>query len=294
MFVNQHSSVLFNQFGVSFHQDVIVGEGKMLFYMGNNSLKDYLGDVSLSAEELNRVKVKFSDAAGYLTERKIKFLYVVAPDKQTVYPEFMPDKYKKGEKHRIDQVLAVIKDTGTPVLDLTPILQLAKNLSKESLYYRNDTHWNAHGAFYGFNAIQQALGGEVVPADAVYINKIGTRESDISGNFLNLKGLKEDEFIFEYFRADAGVRKPCTDRKMYNAKERNGSDMEYSNPNGNGKSLLLFRDSFSESLLPYFTSIYSRVRAVWSYEIDIRIIEEFKPDYVVFENVERYSNVLCR
>ena len=58
--------------------------------------------------------------------------------------------------------------------------------------------------------------------------------------------------------------------------------------------VLVFRDSFTEAMLPYLSETFGEVEYIWnhnfnSYQDKIR---EYKPDIVIHEMVERYIDVL--
>jgi len=63
--------------------------------------------------------------------------------------------------------------------------------------------------------------------------------------------------------------------------------------NNNGlPKLVMFRDSFADGLIPYLSENFSRSVYVWKPKVDLQVIEQEKPDIVIFEVAERYLGSL--
>ncbi len=94
----------------------------------------------------------------WMASRGSKLLIVVAPDKQSIYPEHLP--YARGRRHgmsQLDRVLGVwAQDPKLQVLDLRRDLRAAK--ADGELYFRTDTHWNPAGALIAYRAVARTLG----------------------------------------------------------------------------------------------------------------------------------------
>ena len=58
--------------------------------------------------------------------------------------------------------------------------------------------------------------------------------------------------------------------------------------------VLIFRDSFTISLVPYISETFGEVNYVWKQDINEfeDLINSYKPDIVIFEMVERYIDIL--
>jgi len=54
----------------------------------------------------------------------------------------------------------------------------------------------------------------------------------------------------------------------------------------------MFRDSFADGLIPYLSENFSRSVYVWKPKVDLQVIEQEKPDIVIFEVAERYLGSL--
>ncbi len=126
---------------------ILIGKDGYLFYDldGCQSL-DFMGQAPFSAEQLARWKLYLERRRDYLAERHCRYLFVIAPNLASVYPEKLPDQViaNKGTSRR-EQLLRHLAEHGSTVavLDLTPPLVDAKRHGKT--FFRADSHWNGLG-----------------------------------------------------------------------------------------------------------------------------------------------------
>lgn len=62
----------------------------------------------------------------------------------------------------------------------------------------------------------------------------------------------------------------------------------------NNKTILVFRDSFSNNLIPYLSEDYQDIFLIWDYTISPDTIKEIQPDVVILEILERYIPIPCK
>jgi len=96
-----------------------------------------------------------------LEDRNIAYSHLVAANKQTVYPEFLPAIYSLTD---VDATFELFKSLVTPSvaqlsLYTTDIVRTVKQEEPQSwqLYFKNDTHWNDLGAHKAFLAVTENL-----------------------------------------------------------------------------------------------------------------------------------------
>ena len=135
---------------------VILGANGWLFY-GDVDLPYYRALEPLTAAQLEKWQHVFENRRDWLAARGIPYLVVFAPNKSTIYPEFMPPAYNKvNQESRLDQLLAHLHaHTNLSVIDLRAPLLAAK--AREQIYYRTDSHWNQRGAHVGYVKILEGL-----------------------------------------------------------------------------------------------------------------------------------------
>jgi hypothetical protein len=135
---------------------VVYGRDGWLFYTGENVFEqsagqlkrpDYVEQFAAMAAVLNRE----------LARRGAQLIVTVAPNSQTIYPEFLPDWAQINvATTEYDLVMDALARHGVAKVDLRPPLLAAK--LKQQVYRRIDTHWNDLGALIAYNAIMEAIG----------------------------------------------------------------------------------------------------------------------------------------
>ncbi|MBU6339083.1 MAG: hypothetical protein KGQ36_03825 [Rickettsiales bacterium] len=156
--ISWHSKIMDKIFDESPMARVAFGKDGWLYFDNDNSLLDAAGNAVLDDKLLDYGVESFAKNWQELRKNNIEYLLVIAADKSTVYPEFLPDYIEPKDNHRIDKFLIALKKKypDFPVLDLRPILLKAKE--KENVYHKTDTHWNRRGAHYAYVEIMKKLG----------------------------------------------------------------------------------------------------------------------------------------
>lgn len=243
----------------------------------------------------------------YLSSKGVKlFRIMIAPNKGSIYPEYLPHWAKPASPNATDALL-----TGTGGLyyvDLRSPLLAAKTNHPESLYYKTDTHWNLFGAGIAFRSFAQQVGAAVPdvkwPLDVTYqISGIATRPGGDLARFLRLSTNLEDSEP----KINAQDLSVDTTQSDFDTKQiiRQGGNPIVGSSNKpilvksvgalNNKKVLWLRDSFGSSMSPLMATTFSDVLQLhWIEAIKpkgrfIQLVEQWKPDFVFFTVVERAS-----
>ena len=275
--------------GVSPSPKALVGKSGFLYYTHERSLEYHRGVAPFTPAELVRWQRALEAREAWLRERGVRFLVVVAPNKETIYPEFMPDIYRPlRPDSRLDQLVEHLRRERSPVqmLDLREPLRRAK--PEHRVYHRTDTHWNEAGAYVGYTEILRALkpwfpdmNAEPRPVDVVVRRGPG-------GDLARLLAL-EDRFPEE--RVDVVPREPRRARPARLSLPAGLSNPEdfsaFECPGCGGPRMLMYQDSFNTDLAPFLSEHFSRV----VYGAGARnlpdLIERERPALFVHEFVER-------
>ena len=249
--------------------DVIAGRGGWLYYA--QTLDDYTGVGAMTPAELGSAARNLALMQEYCDARDIAFLFVPVPNKNSLYDAAMPTVGAKAEEHSAQRLLRMLEGSGVRSLDLFPLFCA----QSEPLYFAHDSHWNAKGAALAADAINAALG-----RSSAYFSAAFTGETPHTGD------------LFE-MRYPAG-RDPETD-PVYPEPlryERAGTDTRPDsitiNTTGSGTgSLLMFRDSFGNSLYPYLADSFAAARFSRATAYNLSQTEQLGSDCVVVELVER-------
>ncbi|MEJ5365514.1 MAG: hypothetical protein WHS86_10455 [Desulfosoma sp.] len=276
---------------------VLVGKDGWLYYTDpkdGNSLEDYRRTDPLTPEELDRWRVALEAKYFWLKEKGIPYLFIIAPDKHTVYPEYYPSRVRVlGSRSRLEQFMEAMDGSPVPVIDLREPLRRAKTFGR--LYHKTDSHWNDLGAAVAHNTVLAHLSAEVPglfargygPEDFVWRQARG-------GDLARMLSLQD--FLKE---TEVPMLRPglfrCPDYRENDPMDSEEPALIVTACRSEGKSALVFRDSFFTRLRPYITQYFAQtVCTSEPPEVETleRFVRTYNPDVVLEERVERYLKVV--
>lgn len=172
-YVNLDALVKVYLFGVSPNSTVALGKNGF-YYEGYGARKvekgivekfdniaDYMGQFPFSETELEKWKRTLEERSYWLKEQGVDYVFVLAPTKAFVYPEYLPDalqKIKQG-RTRYEQLSAYLREyADIYFIDLLPALLKAKSIRDYPLlFYKTDFHWNFYGSFIVYREIMRQV-----------------------------------------------------------------------------------------------------------------------------------------
>ena len=132
---------------------VVLGRDGWLYYAA--SINEYRGLRRLPVASIRQWRKEFVAKKTFLAARGIEYLIVVTPNKETVYPEFLPKRITQIRQRLFMDDLLKALPPDLDVLDLRAPLLRAKSVGR--LYFRTDSHWNQLGAAVASDAIVERL-----------------------------------------------------------------------------------------------------------------------------------------
>lgn len=255
---------------------------------GKDITKQYRGITKFTPEELSKIKTNLEQRKAWLEKKGIPFVLVIAPDKETIYPEYYNnEKYKKvSNESRLDQLMDYLhKNSNIDILDLRKIL--LDNKSKGRLYYKTDTHWNQFGGYFGYEAIMKEVGKYIKNVRPLTIDKFNiVKEYRVpgEGDLANMLSLP-NQYGEEHILLQPKIKRTSIPYEEHKYDLVRGAVMK--NPNKSLPKLLMFRDSFTVALGPYMSEHFSEAVFEWSQNFDDKLVKQCKPDIVIQETVER-------
>lgn len=276
-------------------KSVILGQEGWLFFNDEMDMEDWLNVTDYSQEELDNAVHIFTERGKWLARQGAAMLVVIAPNKPTIYGEYLPKSYYKlGKSPRLDQLAAAFTNAGIPFLDLRPTLEKAK--AQRRAYWKTDTHWNDWGALMGCSAIIEALRPRFPAMPPLDPKAYEVREFIATGGDLSAQMLLENRLTERFIQM----------APRFTPTAKDGPLLGYPNPATRpGRPLIVkvtgdsslpkavfFRDSFSTAAVPFLAERFSRSVYVWDHRFHPYIVQAEKPDVVIFEAVERYQHAL--
>ncbi|HEV3203139.1 MAG TPA: hypothetical protein VGY77_02090 [Gemmataceae bacterium] len=271
---------------------VIIGKHDWLFYTIEPVGNDYPSQKPFSPVELTRWQHMLERRRDWLAARGILYIFVIAPDKQSIYPEHLTRAVRRrySQETRIDQLVAYFNShSDFRILDLRDSLQEAK--LRDLLYSRTDSHWNQRGAFVAYQTLMEKIAQQypdVKPLPRSMFESIvkPSKGGDLAQMLGLEKRLPEDildlvpRFQRRAKKVDAGYSVLLPPQMQPFAMETSDSTLPRA---------VIFRDSFADALIPFLSEHFQRVFYLWQepYEFDFAAIEREKPAIVIQEIVER-------
>ncbi len=259
---------------------VILGKNGWLFLA--EVVDDYRGTHPFTGDELDQWRRELEARHDWLATRGIRYLFVVAPEKQTIYGEFMPEALNRVRtERRLDQLRAHLElYSRVGILDVRSAL--VAEAQRERVYYQTDTHWNKYGSLVVVREIAARLSGTFpelsTPPRALRLGIQVRPGGDLAG----MLGL-QDRLIER--SVEVVPQAPCQNEAQLLAPTRWGQILTQECPGALGPRLLLVHDSFGASLVPFLAALSRRTVSAWTLDRDLVAREAL--DVVVEQLAER-------
>ncbi|MCI8469194.1 MAG: hypothetical protein HFJ75_06870 [Eggerthellaceae bacterium] len=272
-------------FGTSSVHDVICGVDGWLYYAG--TLGDYLGENQMSDYQVGLFAHNFSLVDDYVERCGGRLILLFPPNKNTVYPDEMPSRYLEGEgPHIVDRLSAPLRGQGVTYLDLPRAYrEAAKADNAHTLYYPQDTHWNAYGSLLAYEMILEAAGRQPIPYGWEDL-EWGEHRGDLQRMLLPLVPQVE-------WAPNNVIAQGCDE--IGTETTENHVLLERFTGSGDG-SLMMYRDSFGEVLERPLASNFASAVFYLDQDgktYDLSDLRDNPADVVVIERAERFMPVLC-
>lgn len=284
-----NSYINYKVFKTSNSPNVIVGRDGWLFYkgaqnFGENPVADYQGSNLYTDAELEIIAENMQAAKEALEGRGIKFALLLIPNKERVYDKYMPASYGEAARNnRMEQVADyLVRNTDIRVVNITEELkEYAESPGNGRIYYKYDTHWNHTGAYIAAQIMGRELGFELPDTSSLTENLVDAPSMDLAVQLSMQSVLNEGKIAvyegFTYRNIKSTTNEAVT--------EFNFRDIS---ADAGGEKLLILGDSFSGTLGRYMSAGYEETYAIFNNNYTAKILDEYKPDVVVFETVERF------
>jgi len=276
---------------------VIIGKEGWLFLKSGQTEDNFHGGPVLSNADLERWKRSLERRQELLARRGIQFLFVIAPDKQTIYPEYLPDKYRRPHDPTPAQLLVnyLAAHSNVHVLSLVEPLMNAKGSGR--LYFRNDTHWNTMGAYVGYREIMGRLHEwfpDLKPRDRSEFQTVAEYAKGDLARMIGMPGYSAEN--------EPDLKPPVAIKTSSAPFKLAGADLDAmwnftTKAQGqiNSRRLLMIHDSYAWRLEPFLSVDVAQITYLTRNKDDEKYekilegaLDEEKPDVFIEERVERY------
>jgi hypothetical protein len=289
LLIRGHSMLSYYVLRTSPSPKVILGRNGWLYYDGvhagdGDPIGDYRGIREQTPYQLETWRWAYQDIHDWFQERNVRFLLVLVPAKERIYPEYLPGYLAPVGPSAMDEVVPYLERHGRfAMLDLTPVLRAARG--GEPLYAKTDTHWNAYGALVGYRAIVERL-RQWYPALRPWspsdfrVGWTRDRGGDLAQMMDLRRALTEETPVVQAIRPRRGTVQITGDPDI---------PVVVSEVDDPGlPRAVVFRDSFGNALIPYLYEHFRYALYAWSRKgVDLAPVVAGQPELVLHVAADR-------
>ena len=235
-----------------------------------------------------------------------KVTFLLAPSASVIYPEELPTGAPMADENAmLDDIFTTVGQNAS-VLDLRPTFTADKN---EYLYFKTDHHWTPDGAYRAYQ--QFCTLKNLTPFDCNVYTKItvpdfygthysATRRWNAQADSFSYYDLPNQMTVYKV-NGEADYEPVKTEGLMNLAKldtrDKYGAFLDgnngYSVIEGNGTgSILVVKDSYANSFIPYLTANYAKIGVVdfrgLAYGLDSTIEKEGYDQILILYNFQTF------
>ena len=249
--------------------EVLLGTDGWLYYA--DTLADYIGADPMTERQLWCAARNLALMQEYAQSQGADFLFVCAPNKNTLYPAHMPARYvRAGESSDLDRLEALLDAQGVAFCDVRQTLLGAG----ETAYYRTDSHWNGYGSALACDVILSALGRDSALAEEDFSPQ--PHGGDLYQMLYPASKKQEQGLSLARQRAF-----------QYVGAVHSADDQLIRTESGGSGALLAFRDSFGNALHEDLAEAFASAVFSRSMPYDLSLMQDAQPDTVLVQLVER-------
>ena len=312
-FQRKYESYLRDQFPgrdhwVSFQTDMELFMGKNEIhnvYIGKNHyLLEHYTEKEFDPQQISKNLQALEKFVGKAKQNADVHVMMV-PTKSWVLREKLPAFAPHYKEQKFYDALQQKLEKDDVLISVEPVLDAHK---EEEIYYRTDHHWTTLGAWYAYEQYTKAVGGDLQRAQGK--KKFRCISKDFYGTtYAKINYARQADKIEIYEPADKlrvvynmGEKKTKT---LYDVSFLKTADQYSVFTGGNqavleitggikdGKTLLLIKDSFANSILPFLAEDYEKLVVVDLRQLNVsgdRLLEMFSPtDILILYNSAQFA-----
>ncbi|NBV05760.1 MAG: hypothetical protein EBS06_00800 [Proteobacteria bacterium] len=284
--ITLHSALMDKVFDESPSSRVVIGKEGWYYFNNYNSILDAEGQATIDDQLVARGVEHFAKNRKQVEDSGMIYLLIIAADKTSIYPEFLPDYIKPTPlgNHRVDKFLNALKAKypDFPLIDARPILLKAK--LKEKVYQETDTHWNRRGAHTTYMEMMKMLAKKNPRFVANPRSKFKDIANEwIKGDISDIMGNNASNLNYELepkFKETIHQVQPNeTEKKKFH------NVTIFSNDNKNLPRLFVYQDSYFADLVRFVSQHFSYALYTNQYPCDIEIetVKKYRANVVMQE-----------
>ena len=258
------------------------GRDGYLFHRDHDVLEQLAGDVTLRPRQLDVWMRALRSREAWCAANDCVMRVLLIPEKHVVYADKLPSYFRFTPRRAAMRLLAAAGSDAKLAGKLSyPLEALRIARAVRQTYFQTDTHWNGYGAFVAYRTLIDSLASEIA-LESVQEGELVWKQRPFVGD-IGVRFAKERGEIAE-------LAEPTATYKLvfHNENFGRGAVHIYESERRDLPTCVLFRDSFSNFLIPYLMRGFSRLVAVSSLTCQFDLLGQERPDVVLFVTVERF------
>lgn len=271
----------------SLPEQVIVGKKGWFFKNDTFAVLDARKMNRFDTLYLEGMRTNLLQRIQWLRQRGIKYYVTVPPNHDRIYKEYFPERYQvvpHAGHDRLDYYKMYCQKTlNFSIIDPTDSLMKYKFL--HDVYYSTDTHWNLFGAWVGYRNLIEAIRKDFPCIQPIEYHELAitdtfTNQGDLSA-MLGMENIyKRKEYRVQDRLGRVKISLPPTAEMVMRFQNSDRLDTCQ-------LKVMVFRDSYSNYLIPYLNLHFKEAVYVWSYNFLQELVLAEKPDIVILEAQQR-------
>lgn len=280
------NSPVVTSFAAQDETKVLRGQGGYLFLQNdsNGVLEQVQGRRTLLPGELDLWERFFRGVDAAAVSHGVRVLYLIAPNKECVFAEHLPDGISVSEGRPVRQVQALAARLDLRATRVIYPLEAMRRAGTDvATYPKGDSHWSDYGASVALDAVYEAIGldpNTAGPQPGPDAFQVEYRNADLLSK---LGGVCVEEQPVLRQRPAARV---VQDNGVLNTGRRR--ELRPAAQQAALGHLLMLHDSFGEWLIPPLAERFASTTAVWNASLAQSMLEQERPDVLLFERAERF------
>jgi hypothetical protein len=264
-------------------EKVLIGRDGWLFLQRdtNDVVGQHTGRVRLGRRGREAWRALLSERISRAKRFGVVWVSLIAPDKESVYPEYLPPEIVPSPRRPVHELLEVARSVEAPVL--YPVEELVAAKDQGPLYFPTDTHWTHRGAYVAYRALCRELAGRGVELGVVEERAINWIR-DVRAGGLGSKLEPELKGVGLVARLDHQASRLAFDNGVTN----HGRVMIFEQDRTTLPSCIVFGESFTMAPLLFLRESFRRLVFVHTSMMIPDVIEWETPDVVINLPTERF------
>ncbi|MTI96232.1 MAG: hypothetical protein FH749_12275 [Firmicutes bacterium] len=266
-------------------------ENNGIYFGRNGFLFEHYREPGAALDTNIRQLNRFAQLAGELPVHML-----LAPNSIAVYPEYLPRYATVYDQLAVKEKVAAEIE---PAIEFVSVHGALREYRDEYLYFRTDHHWTMRGAYYAYAKLAPALGFTPLPLSDFTAEIVSTEFWGTYFSRANNRWLESDTIeilrplnpisVDVWFNDREGRYNKLFFTHHLDTRDQYSLFLDGNHPQtiitsdvGNGKKLLMFKDSYAHVLIPYLTAHYEEIHV-----IDLRFFDRPLAAYLEEEQFDQ-------